>query len=285
MLPEYVDGAASFLQKKGYDVRIMPHAKDVCGSYAASLQQRLEDFRRAWADPQVKAVLCARGGYGAVQLLPHLDVDFLRQNAKWLIGYSDISALHAMLLHAGVMSLHAPMAKHLTLEPEDDIATSLIFDIIGDDTFPEYRVAPHPYNRPGMASGRLVGGNLAVINGLGGTPYDVPGLAPTHDLILFIEDISEAIYAVERMLYRMLLSPNWHRVKGLIIGRFTQYKSDRNFETMEDMISRFLEVNNINIPAALDFPVGHIAENLPMIQGAPAELTVSDTTRLAFTKK
>lgn len=275
---EYIAGAAAMLTREGYRVRIMSGANGPSsGSYASSLDVRIADLREALADPEVKCIFCARGGYGCVHLLPLIDPQEIRLNPKWIVGFSDISALHALWLRSGVKSLHSPMAKHLSLLPREDIATSAMLEILGGSRGMDYRVTPHMLNRSGKSTGRLQGGNLAVLNGLAATPYDILDINSGEDVVLFIEDISEAIYAVERMLYRLYLAGVFNRIKGLIIGQFTEYHPDRNFTTMEEMIDAFLKRHNISgFPVAFNFPVGHVDFNLPMIEGDYVEFNVSN---------
>ena len=160
---EYVLGAERRLQELGYKVRIMPGTLGPAdGSYASSAERRLKDLQDAIADADIKAILCARGGYGAVHLLEHFDTETLRRNPKWLIGYSDISALHAMMRRAGVASIHAPMAKHLSTEPDYDAAINALLQILRGNDSLTYNLDAHPYNVCGEASGELRGGNLAV---------------------------------------------------------------------------------------------------------------------------
>jgi muramoyltetrapeptide carboxypeptidase len=277
--PEYIDGAAELLRRNGLVPVIMPHAKGpAAGSYASSVEHRVADFRQAWSDPEVKALLCARGGYGCVHLLPHLDAEFLRTSPKWLIGFSDVSALHAMLLNAGIASIHGPMAKHLTVEGDDHYCTRDLLQILLNEPKHEYHAEPSTLNVCGAADGRLIGGNLAVLNGLAATPYDEFAHAHSEKCILFIEDISEPIYAVERMLHRLALSGTLGAVEGLVVGKFTEYKPDKNFENMESMIDSLLR----SLPkeqrpkvVAYNFPVGHVSDNRPLIVGAHTELRVT----------
>ncbi|MDE5880231.1 MAG: LD-carboxypeptidase [Muribaculaceae bacterium] len=275
---EYITGAADMLRREGFRVEIMPSAYGPAdGSYASSLETRLADLSSALLDPDVKCILCARGGYGCNQLLPYISAEEICENPKWLIGFSDISALHALWLTSGVASLHAHMAKHLTLLPPDDPATSALLGILRGERTMDYIVEPSPFNRLGEATGRLQGGNLAVLNGLAATPYDILQVQPDEDVILFIEDISEAIYAVERMLIRLDFADVLGRIKGLIVGQFTEYRPDRNFSTMEEMISALLSRRGINnIPVAFNFPVGHVDFNLPLIEGERVKLTVTE---------
>lgn len=273
---EYVEGAEAFLRKRGFEAVIMPHALGPSsGSFASSLESRSSDLHTALIDPSVKAILCARGGYGCIHLIPHTPVEMIRNNPKWMIGFSDVSALHALWLGAGVASIHGPMAKHLTVEPEDHPATKALLDMISGDASMNYDFPSHHLNRKGRGEGRIIGGNLAVLNGLASTPYDLFDAAMHGDVILFIEDISEAIYAVERMLTRISLSGALKSLRGLIIGQFTEYRADLNFKSMEEMISALLERHGIdNIPVAFDFPVGHVSLNYPIVEGAYAALEV-----------
>lgn len=280
---EFVEGAVQRLRNFGLEVIVMPHAVDSQhGTFASRAEERVADLLFAWQDPDVKAILCARGGYGCVHLLPHLKAGMLRSNPKWLIGFSDVSALHAMLYRAGVMSLHSPMAKHLALQPEDDEATGWMMRLLTKDTGIDYSLAPHPLNRHGEARGILRGGNMAVLDGLSATPYNIIDVEPGEDVILFIEDIAEPLYKIDRMLWRLYLNGTLHNLKGLIVGQFTEYKPDANWPDAETLISaRLKEWGLTELPVAFDFPVGHVTRNLPLIEGATATLTVTpDFTRL-----
>ena len=276
--PEYIDGAVSLLRDKGFSPIVMSHAKGPAeGSFAATAAARIADFQTAWCDSEVKAVLCARGGYGCVEILPAIPPSMLRANAKWLIGFSDVSALHAMLHSSGIASLHAPMARHLAEEPADDPCTEALLRILTSAEATEYNLPAHPDNFGGEAEGRLRGGNLAVLNGLANTRFDMLDVKPAdEDTILFIEDIAEPIYKVERVLWRLRLNGTLNRVAGLIFGTFTDYKPDRNHASMEAMIrQRILDWGLEGIPVAFGFPCGHTADNLPLIEGCMASLSVS----------
>lgn len=272
--PDYIDGAAALLTAEGFVPVVMPHAKGPSsGSFAASDSARLDDITEAYRDPSVRAILCARGGYGCNHLIDKIPAELISADPKWLIGFSDISALHALSQYAGVVSLHAPMAKHLTQLGADHYCTQSLLRILREGLPVEYFVPPHPFDRPGEAEGILVGGNLAVINGLAATPFDPMGNTGDVPKILFIEDISEAIYAVERMLIRLRLAGQLDKLKGLIVGQFTEYKADRNHPDMETMISRLL--GEVEFPVLFDFPAGHTGDNLPLALGARAVLSVT----------
>lgn len=266
--PDYVKGAVDMLERWSLGVAVEPHCLGCAGAYSGSVDERLDDFRKALYDPQVKAILCSRGGYGAVHLLDGLADDIVR-NPKWIIGFSDISALHALCVNRELMSLHASMCKHLTEEPTGDRCTQYLRQILFGD-IPQYREAPHPMNRCGEAQGMLVGGNMAVLCGLIGTPYDIfrPGS------VLFIEDIGEAPYKIERMLYQLKLAGRLASLSGLIVGRFTEYTENEGLGgTLYELIWHMVE--EYDYPVCFDFPVGHVADNLPLIEGAEVNFSVS----------
>ena len=272
IIPERVDGAAAVLREWGYEPIICPHCKGSCGTYSGTIKERLDDLLWAVGEPSVRAILCSRGGYGAVQLLPSLPAELLRRDPKWLIGFSDISALHAAWLQAGVASLHSSMAKLLAEGGTTDPCSRLMLDVL-QGRFPKYNVPAHPLNRIGKASGMIAGGNLAVLSALVSTPYDI--LKPGR--ILFIEDINEEIYKVERMLHTLRLNGTLARLGGLVVGQFTGHHfPDRNGDTMEQMIARM--VAPYGYPVAMGFPIGHIDGNVPIVEGAHATLTTTGST-------
>ncbi len=276
ILPEYVDGACQAIAQMGFQPVVSNHCKGQCGGYSGTIEQRLADFLEALHNPEVKAILCSRGGYGVVHLLEYLSADDIAENAKWLIGFSDISALHAAMVASGVVSIHASMAKHLTQFGVDNEATVALFNIL-QGNLPTYQTPSHAFNKPGTASGTLTGGNMAVLCGLLDTDFD---LLSRGD-ILFIEDVGEEVYKIERMLYNLRLSGVLPMIKGLIVGRFTDYRNpDGNGDSMEQMVKRMVEP--YDIPVAFDFPVGHVDENMPLIEGAQVTLTVADTVTLQF---
>lgn len=277
---EFIDSAADYISRKGYRPVVMPHAKGPhAGNYAAPLNDRLDDFLTAWTMPEVRAVLCARGGYGAVHLLPEIPEGIIANNPKWLIGFSDISVLHSLTLHSGLVSIHGPMAKDWK---EGAVSGSeMIFRIMEEGAFPDCVFSCDPEaggagNIAGSASGMLIGGNVAVLNGFAATPLDMFAKALSDDCILFIEDINEPIYKLERVLYRLYMQGVISRLRGVVVGRFTDYNADRNFRTMEEMIRAFmLRYGRKDMPVAFGFPAGHVADNRPLLIGAEVRLEVS----------
>lgn len=276
---EYIDGAADWLSDRGYVPMIMPHAKgESHGTFAASDKERIDDFRTALCNPEIKMIFCGRGGYGAVHLLNAIDTLSVRLNPKWLLGFSDISILHALWQKAGIVSIHASMAKQLTLFPGEKLS-ALPFEIAEGYTatgkHPLSFIGSNLYdNIPGFAEGEIVGGNLAVLNGLASTPWDILDKDWIQGKILFLEDVGEKIYQVERMLTRLYLSGTLHSVGGIIFGQFTDYSPDRNFKSIEDMISTRFRQWGITTPTLLGAPIGHIDGNYPIPEGGRAILNI-----------
>lgn len=284
-----VKGAVAALAQWCYAPVVGPHTLDEYRSWGTVLtggtdDARLADLRWAIADPTIKAILCSRGGYGTMRLLERIDVNLVRSNPKWLIGFSDISALHALWHRAEVMSLHASMAKQLTDFGTEGEVSEAMHTIISGGTLLPYHIDSHPFNRCGEAEGMIVGGNLAVLSALIGTDYNL--LKP--DTILFIEDVGEEVYRVERLLYQLRLAGVLPKLKGLIVGQFTRYHlngvlTDTCTDTHQhlySMISRLVEP--YNYPVAFNFPIGHIDRNLPIVEGSQATLQVTPEVTLTF---
>ncbi len=263
---EFVRGAEDMLLSKGYRVRVMPHALGRCGTYSGTAGERVADFTDAWLDESVKAVICSRGGYGAVALLDALDHLPLERHPKWLLGFSDTSALHALMAKHGLHSLHGPMAKYLKDEGANLEAT--LDMLAGSPTALEWGGTTP--NTPGTITGRIVGGNMAVLSALMGTPYDIY----SHGDILVIEDINEPIYKVERMLWQLHFAGVLDRAKGIIVGDFCDWEADRNFESMQSMIQEFF--SGRGLPIAFDAPIGHAGRCIPWIEGASVEVEIKE---------
>lgn len=267
--PALVYEAMLALSEQGWQPRTGKHTFDRCGTFAGTDEARYEDLEWALSDPSIRAIVCSRGGYGSVRLIERLDKLPLRVDPKWVVGYSDITALHALMGKHGIKSIHSGMCKHLAQEGGRDENSLRLFALLRGER-PEATSPPHHLNRHGEASGILRGGNVAVMGGLQGTPYSPikPGT------ILFIEDIAEAIYKVERMLYTMRLSGDMEKLSGLIVGRFTDYSPSRDYNTMEEMIARMVEP--YSFPVAYGVAIGHDFDNIPMLCGEYVSIKVDD---------
>lgn len=267
--PAKVAGAKQVLEDQGWMVRVMPHALGKSGNYAGTNQERLDDMSTALTSPDVKAILCSRGGYGVVHIMEQLARLPLRQNPKWVMGFSDISAMHALMAANGIASIHSSMAAHI-MKGADDPDNQALFSLLRGERLPA-AFPSHFLDRPGVATGRLLGGNLAVLADLINTPYDIikPGS------ILFIEDVSEPIYKIERILYQLRISGVLPRLGGLMVGQFTEYKADNSYADMEHMVADM--VAPYSYPVAFNVPIGHVDHNIPVLVSSRVTLKVTPT--------
>ena len=239
------------------------------GSYAGTIKQRVRDLQYGLNKPEIRALFCSRGGYGAIQLIEHLNLSLFKEQPKWLIGYSDITALHCLLQKSGYASIHAPMARHFTVEPEKDEALSHLKQQLFDGAT-HYSVKGHAFNKKGEAEGILIGGNFSVLQSLRATAIDIN----PNNAILYIEDVNENPYAIERMFYNLQLSGALNQLAGLIIGHFTLTREDREIsQRVYEYIKHILKP--YKFPICFNFPVGHITNNFPLINGAAAKLSVT----------
>ena len=258
------------LREWGYVPVVAPHATDNYHGFAGTADERAADMLWALREPSVKAILCSRGGDGAVQVLQRIPLDEFRRHPKWVMGFSDVTALHSAEVSAGVMSIHCSMCDGMARE-----STSMLIRQLLQGQLPAYQVPPHPLNRQGEATGRLVGGNLSVFCGLAGSDYDFLNLADSEDLILFFEDTGEAMSKVDRMLHLLEIRGILPRLKGIVVGHFSNYKYPENgFADMYDMLHEYLQ--HYDFPVAYDFPVGHHSSwNPPMVEGCRVLLNVA----------
>lgn len=245
---------------------------------AGSPQQRAADLEAALADPEVRAIWCARGGYGTVQIMEHLDLSPLRQDPKWIIGFSDITVLHNAAHHLGVATLHAQMPHNIGVKTEATVE-SLRCALFGEAC--TIAAAAGPVVRAGTCEGTLIGGNLSVLYALRGTPLDVD---PTGH-ILVLEDLDELLYHVDRMVMNLKLGAWFKGLAGLVIGGMNDMR-DRNPDdpfgsTAEHIIAQ--AIGEVPYPVCSGFPVGHIADNRALVLGRKAKLSVTaNGTTLSF---
>ncbi len=265
--PKKVEGAVEVLRGQGWEPVVMPNALGSSGSYSGTQDQRYSDLKTAFTDPSVRAILCSRGGYGVVHIMDRLAKLPLEDDPKWVMGFSDISAMHALMHSKGIASIHSSMAGQIMLGP-DDADNAALFSILRGER-PVHLFPSHDYDTPGIATGQLFGGNVAVLADLVGGPYDF--LKPGS--VLFIEDVSEPIYKIERILYQLRLNGVLPELAGLIVGQFTEYKADDNYSDMESMIRDM--VAPYDYPVAFNVPIGHVDHNIPLIESAKVTLKVS----------
>lgn len=268
-----VDSGIKHLTRWGYQPVVGRAVGKRFRSFAGTVKQRREDLLWALRDTSIKAIMCTRGGYGSAQLLCEIPLDEFRRNPKWVIGYSDITALHSAEVCAGVMSIHANMCD--PIGRGDSTSRALQYLLMGK--MPSYKVPAHEYNVKGRAQGILVGGNMSVLTDLAESPYDCLNrdLISRFDVILFIEDTHENFQHVDRMLHQLKLRGVLNHIKGLIIGHFNDYRKENGWDDMYEMFNLYLK--DSKIPVCYGFPTGHIGRrNYPMIEGCPVTLTVAD---------
>lgn len=232
------------------------------GFLAGADAAREADLTSALAAPDVRAIVAARGGYGATRLLPALDVARVAHAGKWLVGFSDVTALHALWARAGLCSLHGPMVCSL---PEgSDAVQSAWFSLLEGG-------APEPLSNltpivGGRAEGRLFGGNLTVLAALVGTPY----FPPLDGCVLALEDIGERPYRLDRSLTTMLQAGVLDGVRAFVLGQFSDCRAGDDGTTAQDVLRERLAQRGV--PLLSDAPFGHVAENMPLLLGARAHV-------------
>ena len=262
---QWVEGLKAMLESYGLVVSVAEHAFCAKGRFAGTDDDRVQDLQKAIKDAQVKAIFCSRGGYGLARIIDKIDFSALKSAAKWIVGFSDVTALHNVLSRVGVASIHGIMAKHITLRAEglDNLMAMLFGENVG------YEVASHEMNKVGEASGQLIGGNLSVLYGLRGTLFDLD----YKGKILFIEDLGERLYHIDRMMQNLRLGGVFEQISGLVVGQFTDIDEDESFSGGVYGVIRDA-VKDYNIPVCFNFPAGHVDNNQPLKMGANYKLEV-----------
>ena len=239
--------------------------------FSGSFEERLADLQNQIDDPSINAILCGRGGYGTTHLLDHIDWKKFKKNPKWIIGFSDITILHTYLLtEIGVASIHGPMANAFNEDNGINRYTLSLKDSLEGKPV-HYTAKPHAQNTYGKATAPMVGGNLSLLAHAVGTNADVD----PRGKILFIEDVGEQLYNVERMLLQLKRAGKLSKLKGLVVGGFTSNKdTDRPFgKNIEQVI--YDVVREFKFPICFGFPIGHEKENVAIIVGGTYRLDVS----------
>ncbi|MDG5490519.1 LD-carboxypeptidase [Psychroserpens sp. SPM9] len=276
---EEVERAVKLLDSFGLHAVIGKHVFKQANHFAGTDDERCEDFQNALDDPTISAIWCARGGYGAVRILDKLDYTKFRKHPKWLIGYSDITALHSQLHNEGFQSIHALMGVSLTEDLEDIKATVETFrsTIFGMPV--NYTLKGSSYNRIGEASGPLVGGNLTMLHTMLGSKTSIN----TSGKILFIEEIGEYKYHIDRMLQSMKRAGYFDNCAGVLVGDMSKLRKNTTLwgTSVEQLILDAL--SDYDFPIAFNMPAGHEKDNRAMVLGKTVTLTVKkENTTLVF---
>lgn len=269
----------NILQHWGYKVKTgNTLGSDSQNYFSGTDEERLNDFQQMLDDDDVKAILCARGGYGTTRIIDNIDFKKFRKNPKWIIGFSDITVFHSHLYsNYYISSLHAPMAAAFNASPdvkdgregENEFVLSLKNALEGKKI--KYQCSVHEFNKKGNGVGELVGGNLALLAHLTGTDSDIK----TKGRILFLEDTGEYLYNIDRMMFQLKRSRKLSKLAGLIIGGFTDTKdTERPFgKTAYEIINAV--VREYDYPVCFGFPVSHEKENYALKIGVSYKLNVT----------
>ena len=231
--------------------------------FAGTKEQRTIDLQNMIDDDSIKAILCARGGYGTVQIIDNIDFSHLFKNPKWIIGYSDITVLHSHLNKIGLASLHSSMPINF-LENSEKSLQSIQNVIFGIEERICIKIKFNKFNKLGTTQANIVGGNLSILYSLLGSESDLN----TDGKILFIEDLDEYLYHIDRMIVSLKRNGKLKYLKALIVGSFTNIKDNEIpfGSTVEEIIKH--HTNEYNYPICFDFPSGHIKDNQSLIFGA-----------------
>lgn len=272
--------AADTLRSWGFVPVIGPNVgKQFMEHYAGTVEERLADLRWALRDPDIKAIICLRGGYSTLHLVEGLSLKELAASPKWLIGYSDITTLLSMEVCAGVMSIHGVMGSNIANQDSVDVQQSCtVLRNLLQGQVPRYELSARKENIPGRASGTLVGGNLATFAPLLGTQVDAIG---KNDIILFVEEVEETYHNIDRLFNMLKMSGVLAHCKGIVLGGFSDCKNDVGYESVEAMLREY--ILPYNIPLLCGFPAGHEKLNLPIVIGATVTMEVrADGATLIF---
>lgn len=277
--PKAIDRSVAALESLGFRTRLAPNVRKRWGFLAGTDQERASDLMTLFADKEVDAIFCVRGGYGAGRLLPLLDYKLIRANPKILVGYSDITALHCALLRkAGLVSFHGPMLNSDLIKPGlpeytlQGLLRTLMRPAAPGSICQGYRQKTISVLQTGFASGRLVGGNISLLCAALGTPFE----PPFKRKILFFEEVDEPPYRLDRMLTQLLAGGRLRSVAGIAVGRNRNChdpKAGRGNEyrqTLEDVLRERLLP--LGVPLVIGLPFGHVRHNATLPVGARASL-------------
>ncbi len=273
MLLEKAKECIKKLKVEGYKILV---GKTVGGKsknyFSGTDDERASEFQQYLDDDNVKAILCGRGGYGTGRIIDKLDFKKFIKNPKWIIGFSDITILHSHIVtNFKIATIHAPMAAafgNAAHNPQNIIS---LLSLLEGNAY-EYKTTFHNFNKVGKAKGKLIGGNIALLANAIGTKSDIK----TKNCILFIEDIGEQLYAVDRMLYQLKRSGKLKNLAALIVGDFTNLAdTDRHFgksiyEIINDIVAEY------KYPVCYNFPVGHGVENRALKVGMKHTLVLDE---------
>ncbi len=260
------------LEKHGFTVKYNHYLLNTRGYLAGSDQERADDFNSLWADPEVKGLVAARGGYGCMRMLDLIDMKQIRKNPKILIGFSDLTVLLAAIYKkTGLVSYHGPVVT--TLSSINKQSQTSFFNVLTGNAPDLIKPSRVKILKEGMAKGILLGGNLTTIVHMIGTPYEFPW----EEAILFIEDIGESPYRLDRLLTHLAKAKRLQKIQGLILGSFSDDSRKKNRAMQRAVHKRAVELlQKTDIPIWANFPVGHANKNVTLPIGVKVEMDSSE---------
>ena len=272
-----MDDAIKLLSSWGLDVILGDTVHAKFHQFAGTDELRTQDFQRFIDDQDVKAIIAARGGYGSVRIIDQIDFSPLFTHPKWIIGFSDITVFHLHLQKMGLQSIHAQMPA--TIPDSTALGLESLRKALFGETL-QYEIPAHPLNILGTCHGEIIGGNLSILISLLASKSDID----YRDKILFIEDVGEYLYAIDRMIRALDRAGKLAHLKGLVVGGFTELKdNDIPFGfSVEEIILEV--VSKYNYPVVFNFPAGHIKDNCALRFGGEVRVKVGDFCELKFIK-
>lgn len=271
IVPEPVEKAGLLLESEGFLVETGAHAFDDHHMYAGTDSDRAGDLQKALDDPSVRAILFTRGGYGSLRTHTRLDWTGFHRHPKWLIGFSDITVFHSYLFGKGVASIHGAMTSYFFENGVRTESLNQMLDMLRGEMHP-FRLTADPMNIPGSCSGELTGGNLSILLSLRGTPLD----NPLEGKILFIEDIQEFDYHIDRIMMNLKFGGVLSGLAGMLVGYFTETKSTSvpyglsAYEIIREAVAGY------GFPVVFGFPAGHQLPNYPLLMGGNTRMEVTN---------
>jgi muramoyltetrapeptide carboxypeptidase len=271
ILMKELEYSVQLLEKRGYHVEF---GKNLFGQYhqfSGTDKERISDFQEALDDKKVKAIWCAKGGYGSIRVIDHLDFSTFALHPKWICGYSDTTVFHVCINRVvNCSSIHATMPVNIQEEKMEINSFNTLMEILQKGKI-SYSIPPHPLNRKGKTTGKLCGGNLSVLYSLNGSPTDLQ----TEKKILFIEDLDEYLYHIDRMMICLKRTGKLNKLAALIVGGMTDMHDNAvpYGKTAEEIIME--HVAEYDYPVCFGFPAGHIPDNRALIMGGYGVLDVN----------
>ena len=261
--------AIDIIKSWGLQIKLGANLFEEYHQFSGTIAQRTSDLQTMIDDDSINAILCARGGYGTVQIIDQINFTELKKNPKWIIGYSDITILHSHLNNLDIASLHASMPINFSTNSSQSLVSlkKSLFEFTSPIEIPS-----HPFNKLGVAEGEIIGGNLSILYSLLGSKSDIN----TSGKILFIEDLDEYLYHIDRMIMSLKRNEKLNQLKGMIVGGMNDMNDNKIpfGKTAEQII--FDYTKDYTFPICFNFPAGHLQDNRTIILGAKSKLEITE---------